>query len=261
MTTAARASNDPGAASWQATLDTALLVAALIGAWQLLHLVVGGDALPSPLAAARRLARLMASPDFAANAGETARAFGYALLISLLGGLGLGVLLGAHRLSGDVFLPILATLYSIPKITLYPVILLLFGLGIPAKVAFGALHGIIPVVLFTMTAVRNIHPVHLRTARALRLTPAATALHVILPATLPEVFTGFRIGFALTLLGTLIGEMFASQRGIGYMLVHAMQNNEPQTILALALLLVVFATLASSLLLAIDRRLRHGDRL
>jgi NitT/TauT family transport system permease protein len=246
------------AAAWRVHFDTALLIAALFGAWQLLHLVVGGDALPSPFAASRRLARMLASPDFGANAYETARAFGYALLISWIGGLGLGVLLGAHRLAGDVFEPMLVTLYAIPKITLYPVILLLFGLGISAKIAFGALHGIIPVVLFTMTAVRNIHPVHLKSARALRLTPAATALHVILPATLPEVFSGFRIGFALTLLGTLIGEMFASQRGIGYLLVHAMQNNEPEIIVALALLLVAFATLASSLLLALDRRLRHA---
>jgi NitT/TauT family transport system permease protein len=246
------------AESWRAPLETALLVAVLVGLWQGLHLVVGGDALPSPLAAIRRLLRLVTSPDFAANAGETARAFGYALVISIVGGLGVGVLLGAHRLSGDVFEPVLVTLYAIPKITLYPVILLLFGLGISAKVAFGALHGIIPVVLFTMTAVRNIHPVHLKSARALHLTPAATALHVLLPATLPEIFSGFRVGFALTLLGTLIGEMFASQRGIGYMLVHAMQNNEPQTIDALALLLVTFATLASALLLAVDRRLRHA---
>lgn len=246
------------ATDWRTPLDTALLIAALFVLWQLLHLFVGGDALPSPLAASRRLLKLMSSPDFSANAGETARAFVFALLISWIGGLGLGVLLGANRLTGDVFEPMLVTLYAVPKITLYPVILLLFGLGISAKIAFGALHGIIPVVLFTMTAVRNIHPVHLRSARALHLTPMGTTLHVILPATLPEIFSGFRIGFALTLLGTLIGEMFASQRGIGYMLVHAMQNNEPEIILALALLLVVFATVASSLLLALDRRLRHA---
>jgi len=245
-------------ADWRPHLDTALLIAALFLFWQLLHLFVGGDALPSPLTATQRLFKLFASPDFGANAWETGRAFGWALVISWVGGLGLGVLLGANRLTGDVFEPMLVTLYAIPKITLYPVILLLFGLGVSAKIAFGALHGIIPVVLFTMTAVRNIHPVHLRSARALHLSPRATVLHVILPATLPEVFSGFRVGFALTLLGTLIGEMFASQRGIGYMLVHAMQNNEPEIILALALLLVVFATLASSLLLAFDRRLRHG---
>ena len=65
-------------------------------------------------------------------------------------------MLGAHRLSGEVAEPILVALYSIPKITLYPVILLLFGLGISAKIAFGVIHGIIPVAIFTMNAVRNI---------------------------------------------------------------------------------------------------------
>jgi ABC-type nitrate/sulfonate/bicarbonate transport system permease component len=65
----------------------------------------------------------------------------------------------------------LVALYSIPKITLYPLILLLFGLAISAKIAFGALHGIIPVIIFSMNAVRNLRPVLLRSARAIRLTP------------------------------------------------------------------------------------------
>ena len=73
----------------------------------------------------------------------------------------IGLALGAHRLAGEVTEPILAALYSIPKITLYPVILLLFGLGISAKIAFGVIHGIIPVILFTMNAVRNIRAVYL----------------------------------------------------------------------------------------------------
>ena len=243
---------------WRAPLETLALIVSLVVLWQLLHLFVGGDALPSPFVAARHLVALIAAPDFGINAAETGKAFAYALLISWIGGLGLGMLLGASRLAGDVAEPVLVTLYSIPKITLYPLILLLFGLGLSAKVAFGALHGIIPVVLFTMTAVRTIPRVVLRTAKSMQLTPAATARYVILPASLPEIFTGFRIGFALTLLGTLIGEMFASQRGIGYMLIHAMQNNSPDTILALALLLVTFATTASWLLLAVDRRLRHA---
>ena len=61
----------------------------------------------------------------------------------------------------------LVALYSIPKITLYPILLLAFGLGMSAKVAFGAIHGIIPVALFTLNAVRNIKPILLKTgARA-----------------------------------------------------------------------------------------------
>ena len=91
----------------------------------------------------------------------------------------------------------------------------------PAKVAFGALHGIIPVVLFTMNAVRNVNRTYLRAGRALRLTPAQTAWFVLVPATLPEIFSGLRIGFSLTLLGTMLGELFASQRGLGFLLMTA----------------------------------------
>lgn len=210
-------------------LDTFYAIAALLFAWQVLHWIAGGPVLPSPLGAANRLALIAADPEFAGHAWETGRAFATALLISLIGGLGLGMLLGAHRLSGEVAEPMLVALYSIPKITLYPVILLFFGLGVSAKIAFGALHGIIPV----------------------------TGLRVMVPATLPEIVSGFRLGFALTLLGTMIGEMFASQRGIGYLLVKAMESNEPTTIMALALLLIVFATCASWILLAIDNRLHR----
>jgi NitT/TauT family transport system permease protein len=238
-------------------LDTVLLLAGLLAAWQALSWLAGAQVLTSPLATIRRLGQLMAGPDFAAHAIETGSAFGVALVISLAGGLLAGAALGAHRLSGEVAEPLLVGLYSIPKITLYPVVLLLFGLGLSAKIAFGAIHGIIPVILFTMNAVRGIPQAYLRAARSMRLTPAQTFAHVLVPATLPEIVTGFRVGFALTLLGTLIGEMFASQRGIGYLLVKSMENNDIDIIVALALLLVSLATAASWLLLILERRL-HG---
>ena len=238
----------------QAILDKLLLIVALLAAWQILSLVAGPEVLTAPLATLRRLLQLMAEPQFAEHAIETGSAFAVALVISLTGGLVLGVLLGAHRLSGEVSEPLLVGFYSLPKVTLYPVVLLLFGLGMSAKIAFGAMHGIIPVVLFTMNAVRNIPQVYLRAARSMRLTPSQLFLHVLVPASVPEIVTGFRLGFSLTLLGTLIGEMFASQRGIGYLLIKSMENNSTDIILALALLLMILATAASWLLLALERR-------
>jgi NitT/TauT family transport system permease protein len=110
-----------------------------------------------------------------------------------------------------------------------------------------------------MAAVRGVRPVYFRTARALRLGPLATARHVILPACLPGIVSGLRIGFSLTLLGTLIGEMFASQRGLGHMVIRAMETNDVRLLIALALFLVTVATGAGALLLAIDRRVaRRG---
>jgi len=242
-------------------LDNVLLLIGMIALWQIGTLLLGREALPSPLSTVSKLAEIMRDPDFPRHAWETGRAFFTALAIAFLGGLAIGLLLGANRLAGDVAGPILTALYSIPKITLYPIILLLFGLGISAKIAFGVIHGIIPIILFTMNAVRNIRPVYLRSARAMHLTALQTVFTIVLPAALPEIVSGFRIGFALTLLGTLIGEMFASQRGIGYMLVKAMETSDTATVTSLALLLVVLATAASTLLLALDRHLRRDRSL
>jgi NitT/TauT family transport system permease protein len=237
--------------------DALLVALVILVVWQILHWIAGSVALASPLEALTRLVSLLGSADFYVHVRETGSALGQAALISMIGGLAIGVILGAHKLSGAVAEPILIALYSIPKVTLYPLILLFFGLGMSAKVAFGAIHGIIPVVIFTMNAVRTIPGIHLKTAKAMKLDPLTTARTILIPSCLPEIVTGFRIGFALTILGTLIGELFASQRGIGYMLLKAMHINDTATILALAALLYAFAVSVSAALLWLERSFHH----
>jgi NitT/TauT family transport system permease protein len=169
----------------------------------------------------------------------------------------IGFTLGLYRFASDVAEPVLVGLYSIPKITLYPIVLLTFGIGMPAKIAFGAIHGVVPIAIFTLGAVRNLNPVYVKAARVMRLTPWRIASRVLLPGAIPEIFTGIRIGFSLTLIGTLLGEMFASQRGIGHLLIQAIGLHNIKMIMALTLLLVVIAVAASAMLLAVDRRLRR----
>jgi NitT/TauT family transport system permease protein len=238
--------------------DVLLLVAAILACWQLASWGFGAAVLPDPLRTLHQIIAETSDAEFAAHLAETGKAFGAALCISLIGGTVIGVLLGSRRLAGDVFEPLLVALYSIPKIALYPIVLLVFGLGISAKIAFGALHGIIPMVIFTMTAVRNIRPVYMRSIKTHRLSAWQGAVHVLIPATVPEIVAGLRIGFSLTLLGTLLGEMFASQRGIGHLLMRAIDRNDAPTIMALAAMLFLFATAVSLGLLQWDRHLRRG---
>jgi NitT/TauT family transport system permease protein len=233
--------------------DFVILIVALLIAWQGLHAIAGETTLTSPAATFAKLAELMRTDQFWGNVAETGQAFAMALVISLIGGVGLGTLLGLNRTSGVVSEPILIALYSLPKVTLYPLVLLCFGLGISAKVAFGAMHGLIPIALFTMKAIMQLKPVYLRTAQALRLTPGQVATTIALPAVLPEVMAGARLGFSLSLLGVLIGEMFASKRGLGFMINSAMGLGDIATIMAVALFLSIFAVAANALLLLIDR--------
>jgi NitT/TauT family transport system permease protein len=234
--------------------DFVLLLIGLLAAWQVLHWIAGDTAITSPADTALHLANMLGTTRFWENAEETARAFALALAISIAGGIGIGALLGINRTSATVSEPILLALYSLPKVTLYPLVLLCFGLGISAKVAFGAMHGLIPVAIFTMKAIMQLKPVYWRSAEMMRLTPAQFATTIALPAVLPEVLSGARLGFSLTLLGVLIGEMFASQRGLGFLITGAMGLGDIATIMAVAVFLAVFAVSANALLLMLERK-------
>ena len=150
--------------------------------------------------------------------------------------------------------------YTIPKVTLYPVVLLLFGLGMSAKVAFGVMHGLVPMTLFTLGAVRNLPPVLVRTARVLRLSPGRTMRWVLIPACLPDIVNGLRVSFSLSLLGVLIGEMFSSQRGLGFLLVSGMAQNNVPLSTAIVTVIVAMAIAANTLMLRLGRRFaRRAD--
>ncbi|MBU3731905.1 MAG: ABC transporter permease subunit [Beijerinckiaceae bacterium] len=243
-----------GTGRWQGTL---ILIVALIVLWQILYWIVGDIALRSPWQTLSFTVKLLQKPSFWPHLIETGKAFAAALFFAVALGLAIGMTLGLKRIAGDVFEPMLVALYSIPKVTLYPILLLTFGLGISAKIAFGALHGFIPVSLFTINAVRNVRPIFLKTGRVLRLNRFTMITRIVFPAAMPEIFSGLRIGFSLTMIGTVLGEMFASQKGLGYLLMNAIGLHNVDIIMAITFMLVVFAASMSGLLLAIDRRLHR----
>jgi NitT/TauT family transport system permease protein len=235
----------------------AVLIGSLVMIWQGLYLWVGDIALASPLATVRYAAGLLGSERFWPHLRDTMVAFtlGYTLAVAL--GLAIGFWLGAHRRSGEVLEPMVVAVYSLPKVTLYPILLLAFGLGISAKIAFGTLHGVIPIILFTLAAVHNTKPILLKTGRVLRLSRSQMVRWILFPAAIPEIFTGLRVGFALTLIGSLLAEMFASQRGLGYLLMTGIGLHNVELVMAVTLVIVVFAAAVSALLLHVDHRLHH----
>ena len=235
--------------------NTIVLIVGLLVFWELMYFVVGDVAMRSPWQTMRSTLELARTDWFWLHVDNTMRAFAAALAIAIVLGLLIGFALGLHRLSAEAMEPMLVALYSIPKITLYPIILLVFGLGMSAKVAFGAIHGIIPVALFTLSAVRSTRPIFVKTGRVLKLSKPAMVRSILFPAAVPEIFTGLRVGFSLTLIGTVLGEMFASQFGLGHLLMNAIGLYNVEVIMSVTFLLVVFAAIVNGILLAIDRHL------
>jgi NitT/TauT family transport system permease protein len=234
--------------------DAAVLTLLILALWQALGSWTGGVAVSPPLQTLLYLSDLLRTGTFWDHAAATLAAFLLAFALSALIGLALGLIFGVQRFTGEVAEPILAGFYTIPKVTLYPVVLLIFGLGMSAKVAFGVMHGLVPMTLFTLGAVRSLPPVLIRTAKVLRLSPGRTMLWILVPACLPDIVNGLRISFSLSLLGVLIGEMFSSQRGLGFLLVNGMAQHNVPLSTAVVTVIVVVSIAANSLMLRLRGR-------
>jgi NitT/TauT family transport system permease protein len=230
-------------------IDIALLLLGVVLSWQVLHWVTGANVMPAPLETSARLGELLQENWFRADILESLRAIATAAAIVVVFGCAFGILFGIYRISGEVWEPILITFYSIPKVVFYPIVLLIFGLTISARIAFGVMHGIVPVVLFVMSAVVNVRPVLVRSARAMNLSRYQLVANIILPAAWPGIVTGLRVGFSTTILGVLLGEMFASKKGLGYRLINAVTSHDLTTIMAIAMLLSLFALATNYVLL------------
>jgi NitT/TauT family transport system permease protein len=238
--------------------DAVVLTLVMLALWQAVGSWTKGVAVSPPLATFSYLFSLVRTSMFWDHAAATLTAFLLAFVLSALIGLALGLVFGVRRFAGEVAEPILAGFYTIPKVTLYPVVLLIFGLGMSAKVAFGVMHGLVPMTLFTLGAVRNLPPVLIRTARVLRLSPGHTMRWILMPACLPDIVNGLRISFSLSLLGVLIGEMFSSQRGLGFLLVNGMAQHNVPLSTAVVTVIVVVAIAANTLMLRLGRPRARG---
>ncbi len=241
----------------QRSLDLLLIGIAFVALWQVFFLIGGSLALASPVQAGSTALAMLASADFWVDIRATFSAFASSVVIETVLGVLLGAILGLRRLTGDIVEPMIAGLYSIPKLMFFPMITLFFGIGMSSEVAFGVLHGIIPIILFTMSAVRNIKPVYLKSARAMGLSTAQSLFTIALPAAVPEIFTGLRIGISGALIGVILCEMFGSSKGVGFRLMNAVANNVVADISAITLILIVVAAVLSAALMVIDERLHR----
>lgn len=224
-----------------------------VGLWQWAHNSVGKEVLADPWQTLKHLNVIMRTDDFWSHVTETFKALGLSLLISCLAGALLGALVGMNATATRVASPMLVTLYALPKVALYPLVLLFFGVGLTAKVVFGAMYGLIPMMLIVINAIQSMNSSLPKTARVMRLSKAQTISTVIIPAMVPEVVTGVRISFSITFLGVMIGEMFASSRGMGFLLMNSINVNDTATIMGVIVLIALFAVITNAALMAAER--------
>lgn len=169
------------------------------------------------------------------TAAEVAAAFAIGGSVGLVVGLG-GAMLPGGRAS---LYPVLVTLSSVPVFILFPLFVIWFGVGPPSKYAFGAVYAFFPVVLNSFAAVRGVDRQLITKARALGAGRLQIYPKVILPAALPTIIVGLRIGLTYGFIGVVATEMIASYNGIGYLVSYygsALESDKTYGYLVVAIL-------------------------
>ena len=189
-----------------------------LGSWELAAQMGWVDPLfvPAPSAIVPALMRISggALAGLADTLGKTAVAY----VLSVVLGVSAGIAVGSLRLLREVLSPYVIALYGIPKILVLPWIVLLLGYGTTPAVFYGVLHGFFPIMVLVTGAVRDVDRTLVTVARSLGATTWQLYWKVLLPAIVPSVLGGMRLGVVFCLLGVLVVEMFAGVRGMGYVL-------------------------------------------
>src|SRR5262249_36486965 len=131
-----------------------------------------------------------------------------AFALSVVVGMLIGILIGLNDVGRRSIYPVVLLLYGIPQAILLPLVVLVFGIGPAAKIFFGFSHGIFPVIVNTIAGMRNVNPLLVSGAAAMGATRAEQVRYVIFPHMVTTVFAGLRLAMTLTLLGVVLAEIF-----------------------------------------------------
>jgi len=243
----------PAIARW-ALLVAILLAWEAVARWAALSPII----IASPSAVFLQIFRILsgddAVPDFYFNAAITIGEILAAYLVTVVLGVFLGLAFASSKLVGDAFEPILLVFYAIPKIIIYPLLILTLGIGVLPNIAFGVLLGVFVVTFNTSAGLRQVEPNYLRLAQSLGYGRPAIFFKVILPAAAPTIVAGLRLGFGYTIIGVITAELLVVSAGLGSLIDYATVNYLTSSLYALVLMTLAIGIAGNSLFSALERR-------
>lgn len=198
----------------------------------------------SPTNVVRAAIEVFSTAEFRNDMSISAIEFIVGYLAAIAVGVPLGLAVGWFKRLYFVLSPFIHILNTIPRITLLPIIIIWFGIGIWSKVMVVFLGAVIPILISTYSGVSNSEERFMRVARSFNATRGRIFRTIVLPGTVPFIFTGLKYGSGRALLGVIVGELYAATAGVGYFIASA--GNALQTDkMLVGVLLVVFVGLVT----------------
>jgi NitT/TauT family transport system permease protein len=216
---------------------------------------------PSLVSIGRELGGLLSRPEALGEAWTS--------LYRALGGFGLaagvgvtlGVLMGRSAVAAGFLNPLFAGTYPIPKIALFPIFVFLFGIGSLSKVLLVFLECLYPIVVTTYAGSRAVNRVLLWSALNMGASRGRVLWRIVVPATAPYIFAGFRVALPIAMIVVIITEMIGSADGLGYLVIYSLASLRTDRMLAVVVAIAALGLGLDRLLLWVRDRLVFWERL
>lgn len=176
--------------------------------------------------------------------------FGLAILIAIP----LGLVIGWYPFANELLNPVLELFRNTAALALLPVFILLLGIGETSKVSIVLFACIFPILLNTINAVRNVDPLLIKSAKSMGLPSYKLFYKVILPASIPTIFTGIRMAGTSSILVLIAAEMVGAKEGLGYLINYAQMNFQIPQMYAGIMTISLLGFVLNYILVSLERK-------
>lgn len=209
--------------------------------------------LPPPSEIVATLLQL-AQDDLWVHIGTSLARVGVGFFIGATLGLVAAVLVGLSRTFEELIDPTFQALRNIPSLAWVPLLLLWFGIDETPKIIMIALGAFFPVYLNVVSGIQNVDRKLIEVGEIHGLNKFELALRILLPISLPSVFTGLRTALGLAWMFLVAAELIAASKGLGYLLSDGRETSRPDIVIAAIFLIAVLGKLSDSVLATVEAR-------
>ncbi|WP_265523423.1 ABC transporter permease [Oerskovia flava] len=223
----------------QQVVGSLSVLATLLLAWQFLPTALGTPSYVVPVFSdvMRALLDPAAFPRYLDAAAATMTEVFLGLAIGVTLGLALAITLAQLPTVYGIVFPYIVAIESIPKVAVAPLFVIWFGFGLPSKVVVVVLLAFFPVLVNTIHGLRSVDRDQIDLFRVNGASPMQMRVRLLVPASLPQIFSGLELAVANAMIGAIVAEFVGAQKGLGVLILQAQGRMETPAVFALLIIL------------------------
>src|SRR6185437_2209366 len=243
---------------YEGLLIGAVTVVVFVGVWQYItwpgRRLMQELFLPGPIDNANAFGAYVAKGQIWNDVWVSGQELVLGFLLAIVVGLPLGMAMGWYRRLSFAFDPFVTFFNAIPRVSLTPLFIIWFGIGINSKLAVVFLGAVFAILINAGVGVRNLDPALIKAARSFGANDLQLFRTVVLPGCVPYILAGFRLGLAHALTGVVVAELVAAQAGIGLMMATAGATFQTSRVFVGLIIVATTGVLLTYILSRIEQR-------